>query len=101
MQAFGEKRVQVVVASRLSDAVHRAEFLRLSELTAKWLARQPGFLRYELCETADGWFDTMLWTDQSSADAGNAAFAHTEIASAFARIVEPDFIKHSGRLTEL
>lgn len=101
MRAVDEKRFQVVVASRLSDPSHRAEFLRLSEMTAKWLARQPGFLRYELCETADGWFDTMLWQDQASADAGNAAFVHTEIARGFARIIEPVFIKRSGQLIEL
>jgi hypothetical protein len=96
-----ERRFQVVVASRLRDSIHRAEFLHLSELTAKWLARQPGFLRYELCETADGWFDTMLWQDQASADALNAAFAQTEIAQSFARIIQPDFTRHSGRLTDL
>jgi hypothetical protein len=63
--------------------------------------RQPGFLRYELYETVVGWFDTMLWHEEASADAGNAAFAETEIARDFAKIVYPTFRTGTGEFIEL
>jgi hypothetical protein len=71
--------VLVVIPSKLNDPGDRAQFLKLSKLTEQLLVRQPGFLRYELYETAVGWFDTMLWQDKASSDAGNAAFAETDI----------------------
>ena len=93
--------LQIVIASRLADASHRAEFLRLSALLKIWLAKQPGFLRYELYETANGWFDAMLWRDQAAADAGNAAFAQTDICRGFAEIVEPGYHVLSGQSISL
>jgi hypothetical protein len=93
--------VLVVIASKLNDPRDRAQFLKLSKLTEQWLARQPGFLRYELYETAVGWFDTMLWQDVASADAGNAAFAETDIARNFAKIVHPTFRASTGVFIEL
>ena len=93
--------VQVVVASSLNDSVDRDRFLELSRATHVWMHEQPGFLRYELIETQSGWLDTMLWQDQASADAGNSAFAETEIAEQFARIVKPAFTAFSGKAVAL
>ena len=96
-----ERTVQIVVSSRLKDAAYRDDFLRLSALLKTWLQRRPGFVRYELYETEDGWFDTMLWRDQAAAEAGNAAFAQTDIAKGFYEIVAPGWRTLTGRWTRL
>src|SRR4051812_26657715 len=88
--------VLIVISSKLNDPADRSQFLELSKLTEQWLVRQPGFLRYELYETALGWFDTMVWQNKTTADLGNAAFVKTEIAREFAKIVNPTFKASTG-----
>jgi hypothetical protein len=93
--------VQFVISLKLRDNAHRDEFLRLSGLLQAWLAPRPGFLRYELFETADGWFYAILWRDQASAQAGNGAFMTSDLAREFSKIVQPGLHAISGKLTEV
>ena len=83
--------VAQIVISKLRQSQSREEFLELTRQMLEWFQTQPGFLGYELYESETGWADKILWQSQEHAKAGNQAFAETEIAKGFSRIVDPDY----------
>jgi antibiotic biosynthesis monooxygenase (ABM) superfamily enzyme len=91
----------VIVSSRLVSPTDGQRFLELSRETQAWLAKRPGFLRYELYRTRDGWMDTMLWATAEQAVAGNTDFQTTSPAREFAKIVDPTWVGHGGSRVQL
>ncbi|MEV0299374.1 hypothetical protein [Nocardia sp. NPDC050710] len=77
-----------MIASELHTDADVPEFLAASREFRDWLRDRSGFIGYEVVGAGRRWADCIEWRDFESALAGNTAFAGTEIAARFARVVQ-------------
>lgn len=86
-----------IVLARLKPGSPRERFIALTGQMLDWLKTQPGFVAYELYESAEGWFDRIAWQDEASCREGLRRFLETGIAAEMVPLVEDDYISRFGQ----
>jgi hypothetical protein len=82
--------IQIVI-SKTKPEIPRNHILDLTRKMRDWLAAQPGFLAYELCESKNSWADRITWESREHALLGNAALQESAIGKKMMSTLEPGF----------
>jgi quinol monooxygenase YgiN len=92
----------IIVTIKLKPDASRDRFLELCREVRTWLARQPGFVRYELFEADDGrWTDIMTWASVEEMEVGHKALGTSDLTNAFDDLVEPEHVSFVGKAVAL
>lgn len=92
----------IMVTVKLKPGASRERFLDLGHKVKAWLERQPGFVRYQLFEGADGrWTDIMTWVDAETMELGHQALGASDVTNGFDELIEPEHTSFIGQKVAL